>query len=306
MVRVRGERRAEMLNGLVTNQVDGLVDAGRHAMLLSPKGRVLADMRIFPFADSLLLDVPREGLPNLLAAFQKYLPPIYATYEDASSSLSLLGLYGPKATVVASEAIAAVPDQHLAVADVEIGSNGCLVVRNRRLAGDGVELFAPREAVPEIVEGLLSSVREHGGRAIGSRALEVVRVESGIPTYGADISEANLAQETGLEEEAISYDKGCYLGQEVVARVHFRGHVNRHLSGLRFAKQVPPTGAHLIDDGGKEIGAVTSAVESPELGPIGLGYVRREIETGAGVYWDAGGRRGVATVVDLPFRGGGV
>jgi aminomethyltransferase len=275
-------------------------------MLLSPKGRVLADLRIFPFADSMLLDVPREGLPNLLAAFQKYLPPIYATHEDASNSLSLLGLYGPKATEAAREIVEAVPDQHLAIAEVQIGSDGCLVVRNRRLAGDGVEVFAPREAVPEIVDRLLTSVRERGGRAVGSRALEIVRVEWGIPTYGVDISEANLAQETGLEEEAISYEKGCYLGQEVVARVHFRGHVNRHLRGLRFAKRAPPAGSHLSDEGGKEIGAVTSAVESPEFGPIGLGYVRREIEAGEGVHWEAGGRRGMATVVDLPFRRGSV
>jgi folate-binding protein YgfZ len=306
MVRVRGERRAEMLNGLVTNQVEGLRGVGRHAMLLSPKGRVLTDLRIFPFADSMLLDLPRGGHANLLAAFQKYLPPIYATYEDASNSLSLLGLYGPKAAEAASEVVEEVPDQHLGVAEVEIGSNVCLVVRNRRLAGDGVELFVPRDAAPEIVDRLLPAVRARGGRAVGSRALEVVRVEWGVPTYGVDISESNLAQETGLEEEAISYDKGCYLGQEVVARVHFRGHLNRQLGGLRFADQVPPAGALLRDEGGKEIGAVTSAVESPEFGPIGLGYVRREIEMGASVYWEVGGHRGTATAVALPFRGDGI
>jgi folate-binding protein YgfZ len=129
-----------------------------------------------------------------------------------------------------------------------------------------------------------------------------VRVECGIPRYGVDIDEENLAQETGLEAEAIAYDKGCYLGQEVVARVHFRGHVNRLLSGIEFGTTLPASGAELHTDEGKEVGWVTSAVESPEYGLIGLGYIRREVATGVALRWTDECREGAGTVVPLPFR----
>lgn len=302
MVRVCGERRAEMLNGLVTNQITGLEGIGRHAMLLNPKGRVLSDLRIFPLPNFILVDVPRRGLPNLLDAFRKYLPPIYASFEDAGDSLSLLGLYGPEAPEAAGRVLGLVAAEHLGIFEVEIDGVPALVVRNRRLAGDGVEIFVPREALAAVSARLLLAAQEREGRAVGARALDVVRVECGVPVYGIDMGEANLAQETGLEEEAISYDKGCYLGQEVVARVHFRGHVNRQLRGLEFAGGMPAAAMLLRDGAGKEVGQVTSAVESPQYGPIGLGYVRREIGTGEDVLWFDEGRERRGTVIELPFR----
>jgi folate-binding protein YgfZ len=114
------------------------------------------------------------------------------------------------------------------------------------------------------------------------------------------MSDSNLAQETGLED-AISYDKGCYLGQEVVARVHFRGHVNRRLMGLRFGREPAASGAHLLR-GEKRVGEVTSSVDSPAFGPIGLGYVRREIEASTRLRWSEGERDGEVVVQALPFR----
>lgn len=306
LVRLGGPRPAEMLNGLVTNRVTGLESGGRQALLLTAKGRVLTDLRVFPFRDGLLLDVPQEGLPNLLAAFKKYLPPIHATYEDVSQSLTLLGVYGPEARESAAQALGAVPDGHLDLLETELAGIPVVVVRTRRLACDGVELVAPRESAGVAVERLLASVRQRDGLVAGSKALEVVRVECGIPRYGVDISEANLAQETGLEHEAISYDKGCYLGQEVVARVHFRGHVNRRLSGLRLVGGLPASGTALSAEAGKEVALVTSVVDSPDYGGIALGYVRREVEVGDQLFWNDAGREGVATVVDLPFRAASV
>jgi folate-binding protein YgfZ len=133
------------------------------------------------------------------------------------------------------------------------------------------------------------------------QALNVVRIESGVPDYGVDMDESNLAQETGLEAEAISYDKGCYLGQEVVARVHFRGHVNRHLRSLSFPDTLPERGVALLDQD-KEVGVVTSAVMSPDYGAIGLGYVRREIAPSHGLSWSGPAGRGEAVVLESPFR----
>jgi len=302
IVRLQGPRRAEMFDGLVTNRIAGLETEGRHAMLLTPKGGVLTDLRAFPFGGVMLVDVPREGRPNLLAALQKYLPPMHATYEEVSDSVSFLGLYGPEAAQGATAVLSAVPQEHLQIVAVELEGVPAMVVRNRRFAGDGVELFVPREAAPAIAERLLAAVRGQGGAVVGSLALDVVRVECGIPRYGVDISEENLAQETGLEAEAISYDKGCYLGQEVVARVHFRGHVNRRLSGIEFEAELPARGAELFGADGKEVGRVTSAVESPQYGPIGLGYVRREVAEGVELRWADGHGEGAGTVVPLPFR----
>ncbi len=301
-VRVGGARPVEMLNGLVTNQVSDLGEGGRHALLLSAKGRVLTDLRVFPFAETLLLDVPRKGLPNLLATLKKYLPPIYATYEDASDEMTLLGLYGPSAAVAARDAFgSSPPPAHLGVARLEFDGAPLLLIRNRRLAGDGVEVVAATPLHEGLWSGLLAAVAGRGGCAAGSRALEIVRVESGVPSYGIDISEENLAHETGLEEEAISYDKGCYLGQEVVARVHFRGHVNRRLTGLRFAELAARPGAALLAND-KQVGAVTSSVRSPIYGPIGLGYVRLEVDATSELRYRDGERVGRATLAELPFR----
>ncbi len=300
-VRVTGARRAEMLNGLLTNQVTGLESGGRHAMLLNPKGRVLTDLRVFPSPDQLLLDVPGRGLENLLTTFKKYLPPIYATFEDVSAKLAQLGVYGPEAHRVAAEALGAmVPDEHLGVHELEAEGHVALIIRNRWLAGDGVEIIAPIEAAKALASRLRAVVEGSGGLRAGAKALEIVRVESGVPEYGIDMTVENLAQETGLEE-AISYDKGCYLGQEVVARIHFRGHVNRQLRSLEFEGEPPPNGARLVV-GDKEVGAVTSVATSPQYGHIGLGYVRREVDPGTRLRWSSAEGEGGATVRAAAFR----
>lgn len=306
MVRVEGEQRLEMLNGLLTNQVADLEGVGRHAMLLTPKGGVLTDLWVLPRVDHVLLDVPQGGLQNLLNAFRKYLPPIYATFEDTSSALRRLSLYGPDAAATVADAFGIVtPEEHLGVQDVTIEGVPLLLVRNRRMAVDGVEIVVSESAVTDVGSGLLNAVSERGGRASGSRALDVVRVEHGVPEYGVDITEANLVQETTLEQDAVSYDKGCYLGQEVVARVHFRGHVNRHLRSLRFVDTAPAVGATLVD-GEKDVGKVTSSVESPEFGLIGLGYVRREVVPPAELRWVDDENGGEASVLDAPVRDGAI
>jgi folate-binding protein YgfZ len=302
-VRVSGERRGEMLNGLLTNRVTGSSRSGCHAMLLTPKGRVLSDLRVLPRSDDIVLDVPGAGLENVLQAFAKYLPPLYARFEDAGDRLRWLALYGPLAPTAALAALGEpAPEGDLEVREVIVDGTSVLMIRSRRVTGDGVEFLVPKESAAKLAERLLVGVGDVGGRPAGRKAVEIVRVEAGVPRYGMDIDESNLAQETGLEAESISHDKGCYLGQEVVARIHFRGHVNRHLCGLEFSGEVVRPGA-LLFDGDKQVGSVTSSVDSPRFGPIGLGYVRREVERSSRVRWVHEAREGPATVVDLPFRG---
>jgi len=303
MVRVDGERRLEMLNGLLTNQVADLGSNGRHAMLLTPKGGILTDLWVLPRSDHVVLDVPDRGLQNLLDTFRKYLPPIYATFGDASSELRRLSVYGPDALATVSDALGVgVPEEHLGVEEVTVHDDqSLLVTSNRRMAVDGVEIIVAASALADVGARLLEAAARRGGKACGSRALDVVRVEHAIPRYGVDITESNLVQETTLEEAAVSYDKGCYLGQETVARVHFRGHVNRHLRPLRFEGPGPTTGAPLLE-GEKAVGVVTSSTESPAFGPIGLGYVRREIVPPAELRWVADDSAGSVSVLDAPLR----
>lgn len=301
-VRVTGERRLEMLDGLLSNKLRDLESAARHALLLTAKGRVLTDLKAVARSEDLLLLVPRGGLENLLGAFRKYLPPIFAQFDEVSESVRQFGLYGPKAAAVARSAFGdAVPEDDLGAVELTFAGLRLALVRDRFLAGDGVEVIAPVGATAELVARLAHAAGEAGGRAAGERALEIARVEWGVPRYSVDMSEDNLAQETGLEGRAISHDKGCYLGQEVVARIHFRGHVNRHLRGLKF-RGARPAGVARLVEAGKEVGFVTRSVESPELGPIGLAYVRRQIEPANQVRWIGAEREGMAEVIELPFR----
>jgi folate-binding protein YgfZ len=138
----------------------------------------------------------------------------------------------------------------------------------------------------------------------GLAAWEIARVEAGRPEWGIDIDDSTIPQEANFDElEAISYTKGCYTGQEVVARVHFRGHVNRHLRGLRAASlEAPPTGAQLADDTGNHVGEVRSSVTSPRLGGIAIGMVRREVVSGTSLMakWEGGEQRVDMTMLPFP------
>jgi folate-binding protein YgfZ len=173
------------------------------------------------------------------------------------------------------------------------------VARVPELGVDGFELLIPADGFDALWRLALDASAEPAGLA----AWEVARVETGRPEWGLDIDDTTIPQEANFDElHAISYTKGCYTGQEVVARVHFRGHVNRHLRGLRAAgADPPPTGAQLVDESGRPVGEVRTGVSSPRLGGIALAMVRREVEPGAtlSVRWDGG--EGRAEVSALPF-----
>jgi folate-binding protein YgfZ len=168
----------------------------------------------------------------------------------------------------------------------------------------GFDLFVPAGSLGAVADKLIAAAKSVGGQACGWDAFEIARIEAGVPRFGADMDESNIPLECGIEARAVSYNKGCYIGQEVINRIHSVGHVNKELRGLRLAdelKQLPAKGDKLFH-GGKEVGQVTSAVISPTLGAnIALGYVRREANApGTELVW-----RGVdetkAVIVELPF-----
>jgi folate-binding protein YgfZ len=147
---------------------------------------------------------------------------------------------------------------------------------------DGFDLFVPTDSLGAVADKLIAAAKSLGGRAVGWSAFEIARIEAGIPRFGVDMDETNLPQECGIEARAVSYTKGCYIGQEVINRIHSIGHVNRELCSLRLAddlKTLPVKCDKLFKDD-KEVGHITSAVHSPTLNDnIALGYVRREVNS---------------------------
>ena len=304
-MRLSGAKADEVLTGLVTNDVVSLtVGQGQYAAALTPKGKIIADLRIFRDESSFLIDAPPRASDGWISAVRKYVNPRLAPYNDETDALRDLGVFGVSArlvvgemTGVSSTALGVLPPySHVAVM---IESARVLVARVPDLELEGFELFAPAETHALLWERALAAKATPGGL----QTWDIARVEAGRPEWGVDIDESTLPQEANLEElHAISYTKGCYTGQETVARVHFRGHVNKHLRGLRAAGPQPPSsGATLFDATGKEVGDVRSTAASPRLGGIALGMVRREVELGASLTarWEDGEAR--LDVAHLPF-----
>lgn len=304
-MRLFGEKSGEALTGLVTSDVLAVPPGhGGYAAALSAKGRIIADMRILAGAGSYLVDTPAKAWPGFLAMVKKYINPRVSGYRDESHAIRDLGVFGPRSREIVAaltgagvEALSALDSyQHLGVV---IDGHAVTVARSPDAGVEGYELFVPFE----VFEALWRRAIEAGASPAGLAAWEVARVEAGRPEWGIDIDDTTIPQEANFDDlGAISYTKGCYIGQEVVARVHFRGHVNRHLRGLRSGNDdPPPTGAQLIDEGGNHVGDVRSSVTSPRLGGLAIGMVRREVAPGTTLRakWEAGDRR--VEVTTLPF-----
>ncbi len=169
----------------------------------------------------------------------------------------------------------------------------------------GFDLFVPNAALGAVADKLSAAAKGLGGCAVGWTAWETVRIESGIPRFGADMDETNLPLESGIESRAIAYDKGCYIGQEVINRIHSIGHVNRELRGLRLPVSVAvlPVRGDKLFHSGRDVGYITSAVNSPKFGKIALGYVRREAANpGNELKLQSANGDTSAKVAELPFK----
>jgi tRNA-modifying protein YgfZ len=302
-----GDRRLETLTGLVTNDVGALAPgSGQYAAALTPRGKIIADVRIFAREADLLVDVPPRAAAGWVAMVRKFVNPRSTRYVDRTETLADIGVFGARASEIVGALASLTPDALDALgpyahATVTFERTPVMVARVPDLGVDGFELIVPVAARAQ----LWRSAMELGAVPSGLEAWEIARIEAGRPEWGVDIDESTIPQEANFDElHAISYTKGCYTGQETVARVHFRGHVNRHLRGLAYAGTAPlPRGAQLLDETGKPLGDVRSAGISPRLGGIALAMVRREVSSGTTlrVVWEGGESH--ATVVILPFPG---
>jgi tRNA-modifying protein YgfZ len=300
-----GERRLETLTGLVTNDVGSLLPGmGQYAAALTPRGKIIADIRIFAREKDLLIDVPTRASAGWNGMVRKFVNPRSTKYADHTETLSDVGIFGVRASEIVAgltgltiDALSALPVYGSLTGKGDAAT--LLVARVPDLGVEGYELIVPSD----VRAGLWQKAVDLGAVPAGLEAWEIARIEAGRPEWGIDIDESTIPQEANFDElHAISYTKGCYTGQETVARVHFRGHVNRHLRGLTYAGDVAlPAGAQLLDEAEKVVGDVRSSAVSPRLGGIALGMVRREItpESTVRVRWE--GNECVATVAALPF-----
>ena len=294
---LEGPDAIEFLNGQVTNELDGLTPGeGRYAAFLTHKGKMLGDLRILavpeggPDAGMLLLDTERVALQPLFDMVRRFKVGFRVELHKRTLERSLLSLLGPRSAAIAGvEGLGEAEHSNTAV---RIRSVQALAVRTDL----GVDLFCEGSERERLWEALV----EAGAGPIGEQAGECLRVESGRPRFGVDLDDTVIPQEAGLNERAVSFTKGCYVGQETVARLFYKGRPNRHLRGLRLSQPLDP-GAELRR-GERVVGHLASSVVSPRLGPIGLALVRREAEPGSTLA--VGGGAATAEVVELPFPGG--
>jgi folate-binding protein YgfZ len=276
-----GSEAKDFLHGQLTNDIESLEPGrGCYAAFLTHKGKMLGDLRVLDLGDELLLDTERVALQELFNMIRRYKLGRDVELHKRTLELGLLSLIGPRTETFGLEA------EHDNRRD-EIGGQPVVLVRT----DVGVDVFVPAEGVDAVRAALdLPEVSEE--------IAEIVRVEHGRPRYGAELDDGVIPQEAGLNERAVSFTKGCYVGQETVARLHYRGKPNRHLRGLRLS--APATPGDELRLGEKVVGRLGTVVESPTFGPIALALVRREAAPGDTVA--VAGGAVTADVVDLPFE----
>jgi len=293
-----GAGAREFLNGQVTNELLTLRPGeGCYAALLTHKGKMLADLRILAIGGSagqepaeLLLDTERVALQALFDTIRRHKVGFAVELHKRTVERGLLSLLGPQAAQVAGAE--RLPAAEHANEALSIDGVPALAVRTDA----GVDLLCDAADTP----ALAAALRARGAREVSEQAVEILRVESGRPRYGVDIDDGVIPQEAGLNERAVSFTKGCYVGQETVARLFYRGRPNRHLRGLRLSAPAAP-GVELELDG-RPVGRLGSSVVSPRLGPIALALVRREAAPGA--LLRVGGEGVTGTLAELPFASG--
>lgn len=306
-----GKDRAKLLHGQVTNNIKDLKPGeGCYAALVNAKAKMLADLQVFALENELLLDLEPGLAASVGPRLEKFFLADDVQWVDAAPHYGLLSLQGPRALrALESLHLLPQPTPHpytsTSVQDPELGT--VYVMNLPRVGAIGFDVYVPVASQEALAQRMLEAARGQGGGPVGWTALETARIEAGIPRYGADMDDTILPPEAGLEDRAISYTKGCYSGQEVIARIRTYGQVSKALRGLTLSAgptDLPASRTKLFRNG-KETGFITSAVWSPIRGEtIALGYVRRE-NNGPGTELQVGSPEStrLARIVPLPFVG---
>lgn len=304
-----GGDRIRFLHGQVTNDVKRLrVGEGCYAALITAKGKMQSDLNIYNLADELLLDFEPGLTAKIAERLEKYVIADDVQIIDIASNYGLLSVQGPKAESVIrglqiGDDLPGKAFEILSKATTRFGE--LQVINHARLGTAGFDLLVATSEIEKLKKDAVAIAESAGGGLCGGEAFELARIEAGIPRYGPDMDETINPLEAGLETRAISFNKGCYIGQEVISRIHTYSEAAKTLRGLRLAdelKHLPIKGDKLFHDG-KEAGFVTSAAASPRLkANIALGYVKREVnQVGNSLIVRMAGEESSAQIVELPF-----
>ena len=301
-LKMTGKDRLAYLHGLVTNDVKSLkVGEGCYAACLIPEGRMVSDLRIYVLEDALLLFFKQFARERLMAHLDHYL---FA--EDVVMNLLTdvtLSILGPHSRSFLSELSGhVVTDRPEGHQEMSLAGVRLRVFCHSHTGQAGYDLLIPTDAVGTIKQYFLEKGRAFGLEWIAEETFHRFRIEAGIPFFGIDMTEATIPIEAGLEKTAISYTKGCYTGQEVIAKIKYIGHVNRYLIGLKGRGGAFQSESKIFSQG-QEVGTVKSTTFSLFLnGPIALGYIKREFKgSGSPVDVFAGTDKLSAEIQDLPF-----
>lgn len=270
-IRLTGRDPAGMLDAVLTNDVPEEESHGAYALLLGPKGGVQTDLRVLKRGDEVLLLTEPEGEEAALSILSRY-APFSRVQLESLGSWGVLGVYGPRA----AELLGHPELQEHETAEVEVGGAPILAAGVSHPVG-GYDLLGPDETLREASEVLVSE----GAKPTGLHAYETVRIEAGTPRFGADITPENFPAEAGILDRAVSFSKGCYPGQETVARMYYRGHPNRALRHFEITGDSPPPETP-ISQNEKQVGRITSVAPLPVNGKVlALGYLHRKADPDA-------------------------
>jgi folate-binding protein YgfZ len=280
-ISLQGGDRVRWMNGMVTNNIRDLAAGhGVYAFLLNPQGRILGDMNIYNEGETLTVETDRSQIEKILATFDHYIIMDDVEVTDISENWTALGVTGPKSRAILDTAGIAVPELrplqvHAAQCKCDCDCLECTVIRGEDAQQESYELWVAPENAYKTWLTLISA----GAIPVGSDALEMRRIIDGVPLYGVDIRERDLPQETE-QMRALNFNKGCYVGQEIVERIRSRGNVHRKFTGFLIEGSADVVAGAKIISGEKEAGEITSvAVVRTASGEqtVALGYIRREV-----------------------------
>ena len=313
--RLVGEDRAKFLHRLISNDVESLsTGQGTYAMILTHRGKIIADFNVYIFKDMIGIDTAAETTETLFNELDKYIIADDVEISDLTAETGAIAVHGPQSSdlvrsVLGMNDLADLPERHNRFHEADALFNyNAVCVRTDATGEIGYTLYTAAEALVPLWERLMREGERFNVQPIGWNALESLRIEAGIPRYGNELSEAVIPLEAELEH-AIDFEKGCYIGQEIVARMKYRGHPNRLLRGIEIdGISASVESFELRQDSrifkeDKEIGWVTSAAFAPTLGkPIAMAYVRMAVtEAGSRIQIETSEGRVDGTIALLPF-----
>jgi len=288
-----GRDRVRYLHAISSNNIQALENGrGTLALLLNPQGHILAELEVYALPEKLLVLSHAALRERTVTTLKKYVIGSQVQIDDQTDRMGSLAVEGPRAIDVIAEVcgptLGELPE--MSVIETAVGGVPCYLLRRSHFGQPGAEIVCPREGLVPLWRSLLAAVRARGGEPIGMAALNALRLEAGVPWFPVDFNDAQIPHEAAVETTHISFNKGCYTGQEIVERVRSRGHVNRKRVLLRFSTATPPAPGTKLRAAGAEVGYITSAAFSPAAGTsIGMGYVRREqFAVGSVVEFDGG------------------